>query len=156
MNRGSTLFLKLVVVGLGLAALAFLLIPLPNAIRMELQGDFDYTPLLMGLYLPAIPFFIALMQAFKLLTYIDKNQAFSEVSVTALKKIMYCGLSISGIFAAGMPYIFFLADRDDAPGLALMGFVIIGASFVIGIFAALLQKLLKNAIDIKSENELTV
>jgi capsular polysaccharide biosynthesis protein len=34
--------------------------------------------------------------------------------------------------------------------------VIIFASLVIAVFAAVLQKLIKNAIDIKSENDLTV
>jgi len=37
-----------------------------------------------------------------------------------------------------------------------MGLVIIFASVVIAAFAALLQKLLQNAIEIKSENDLTV
>jgi hypothetical protein len=49
-----------------------------------------------------------------------------------------------------------VAERDDAPGIILIGLVIIFASMVIGVFAAVLQKLLTNAIEIKSENDLTV
>ena len=56
----------------------------------------------------------------------------------------------------GMPLIYYAAEVDDAPGLILIGMVIIFASFVVAVFAAVLQKLLKNAIDIKSENDLTV
>ena len=55
-----------------------------------------------------------------------------------------------------MPYVFYLADMDDAPGLVAIGLVIVFASFVIGAFAAVLQKLIQNAVEIKSENDLTV
>jgi hypothetical protein len=55
-----------------------------------------------------------------------------------------------------MPYIFYVADRDDAPGVSVIGFIIIFASFVIAVFAAVLERLLQNAIEIKSENDLTV
>lgn len=156
MKQGSTVFLRGVVYLLGIAVLAICIFALPPLIYSELQGDFDYGAIFVGLYVPAIPFFIALAQALKLLTYIDQNTAFSESSVLALKKIKYCAVTISGLFAAGMPYIFYVADRDDAPGVAAIGFIIVGASLVIATFAGLLQKLLKNAIDIKSENDLTV
>jgi hypothetical protein len=60
------------------------------------------------------------------------------------------------MFAAGMPYIFNVADKDDAPGVVAMALVIIFASLVIGVFAAVLQKLLQSVVAIKSENDLTV
>lgn len=154
MKRGSTVFLRVVIILLGLAALAFAAIVLPIGIATDNVGY--YRPILIGMYVPAIPFFLALYQALKLLGYIDKNTAFSELSITALKNIKYCALTISGMYAAGMPYIFHAANRDDAPGVVLIGCIIIGASFVVGIFAAVLQKLVQNAVDIKSENELTV
>lgn len=49
-----------------------------------------------------------------------------------------------------------MAERDDAPGIIVIGLIIIFASMVIAVFAAVLQKLLKEAIAIKSENDLTV
>lgn len=156
MNRGSTLFLRAVIWGIGLLVLAICVAGLPAAINAELDGDFDYGPIFLGLYIPAIPFFIALYQALKLLGYIDKNKAFSLAAIQTLRNIKRCALLISGLFTLGMPYVFYVADRDDAPGLALIGFVIIGASFVIATFAAVLQKLLLGASTIKKENDLTV
>ncbi|MGV2643750.1 DUF2975 domain-containing protein, partial [Clostridium perfringens] len=47
-------------------------------------------------------------------------------------------------------------EKDDAPGIILIGMALIFASIVIAVFAAVLQKLLQEAIDIKSENDLTV
>lgn len=156
MKKGSTLLLQGVLFAMGLIVFTVCAVFLPQIIMAELAGDFDYLPILVGLYVPAIPFFIALFQASKLLRLIDANQAFSPRSVTALKNIKFCGLSISAAFALGMPYIFYVADRDDAPGLVALGLVIIGASFVIATAAAVFQNLLQNAVDLKSENDLTV
>jgi hypothetical protein len=113
-------------------------------------------PFLIGLYVTAIVFFAALYQTLKLLSYIDKNHAFSELSIQSLKNIKYCGIIISILFVVFMPIIYLMAEMDDAPGIILIGMVIIFGSMVIAVFAAVLQKLLKNAIDIKSENDLTV
>ncbi|MEH6994350.1 DUF2975 domain-containing protein, partial [Neobacillus drentensis] len=113
-------------------------------------------PLVIGMYVSVIPFFAALVQAFKLLSYIDKNQAFSELSVNALKNIKICALTISGLYLVILPFVYLVAELDDAPGLIIIGIVPVFASMVIAVFAAVLQRLLKEAIDIKSENDLTV
>lgn len=111
---------------------------------------------LLGVYATAIAYFVALYTTIKLLSYIDQNIAFSELSVKALINIKYCAIIISSVYVVGMPLIYYAAEVDDAPGLILIGMVIICASFVVAVFAAVLQKLLENAIDIKSENDLTV
>lgn len=154
MKRGSTIFLRGVVIVIGLVVLALCVFGLPYAIGSIEWGGYD--PILLGLYVPAVPFFFALHQSLKLLNNIDNNQAFSQVSVNAFRNIKYCALIISGLFVAGMPYIFHVADKDDAPGVVAIGLVIIGTSFVIATSAAVLQKLFQNAVDIKSENDLTV
>lgn len=154
MKQSSTLILRGAILSLGLTVLALCVVALPAGIVSDNTGD--YRPILIGLYVPAVPFFFALYQAWKLLDYIDKNKVFSKPSVKALKNIKHCALTISVLFAVGQPYIFYVADKDDAPGAAAIGFVIIGASFVIAAAAGLFQRLLQNAIDIKSENDLTV
>jgi hypothetical protein len=157
MKAGSTLILRIAIYIIGLAVLGLCIFLLPVLIGNELgSGDFDFGPVLIGMYVPAVPFFWALYQGLRLLDFIDKNKAFSASSVLALRTIKRCGLIISGLYALGMPYIFYLADRDDAPGVALIGFIIIGASFTVATFAATLQRLLQNAIAIKKENDLTV
>ncbi len=152
MKRGSTLFLRSVIILIGLFVLVLCIIVLPAGL---METDM-YSPILAGLYLPAVPFFYALYQAILLLDRIDKNQAFSQPAVEALKRIKYCGAAISGIFALGMPYIFYTADKDDAPGVVLIGLVITFTALVVATAAAVFQRLLQNAVDIKSENDLTV
>ena len=75
-----------------------------------------------------------------ILGYIDKNKAFSGLSVRALKNIKYCAVTISIFYAAGMPVFYLMAEIDDAPGIIVIGLVIIFASMVIAVFAAVKSK----------------
>ncbi|MGO4537873.1 DUF2975 domain-containing protein [Paenibacillus sp. 2TAB19] len=160
MERGTTLFLKAAVIVIGLPILALCIFVVPEIANylVEMYPDHSYLQYLVYIvfYGAAIPFYVALYQAFKLLNYIDKNNAFSELSVRVLKNIKYCAIIISCIFVLGLPLFYLFAEKDDAPGVILVGMVLIFASLVIAVFAAVLQKLLKEAIDIKSENDLTV
>jgi hypothetical protein len=148
--KRETLFLKIAVIIIGIPVVALCLFWLP--------GFINYLPnfIIIGVYATAIPFFFALYQAFKLLCYIDTNKAFSELSVTALKNIKHCAVCISVIYAVIIPFLYPIAEADDAPGLLAFPMMIVFGSMVIAVFAAVLQKLLRNAIDIKSENDLTV
>ncbi len=148
------MFLRGVVFLMGLGVLGLCIFALPAAIRSDNTGA--YRPILVGMYVPGIPFFIALYQTLNLLSYIDKNKAFSPLSVKALKNIKYCAIAISALYTAGMPYIYRVAEQADAPSVIVIGLVIIFASIVIAVFAAVLEQLLQNAIAIKSENDLTV
>lgn len=148
------MFLRSVIIAVGLLVLGLCVFALPAGIASDKTGY--YWPIVAGLYLPAIPFFIALYQTLKLLGLIDKNKAFSDEAVRTLKIIRNCAAVIAALFTAGMPYIYYAADRDDAPGVIAIGLVIIGASLAIAVFAAVLKKILQSALDIKSENDLTV
>lgn len=158
MKQGTTLFLKLVVILMGLPVLALGIYGLPWLFNNPVNPAYAHIlyPIVIGMYVSAIPFYTALYQAFKLLSYIDKNKAFSELSVQALKNIKNCAITISSLYVAILPFVFLLAEKDDAPGAIIIGMVPVFASAVIAVFAAVLQKLLKEAIDIKSENDLTV
>ncbi|MBL8159274.1 DUF2975 domain-containing protein [Candidatus Saccharibacteria bacterium] len=154
MKKGSTLILRGVVVLLGLIILGLLVFVLPAGLMTDRTGF--YKPILLGLYVPAIPFFIALWQTMKLLGHIDTNTAFTRAAVGCLGAIKYCAVVIATLFLIGLPYIYYAAQLDDAPGVMAIGCIIIFASFVIATFAAVLQGLLRSAVAIKSENDLTV
>jgi hypothetical protein len=160
MKRGTTLFLKaaVILIGIPVLALCIFLVPEIANFAAELYPEMTYIQFLvyLDLYASAIPFYIALYQAFKLLGYIDKNKAFSELSVRVLKNIKFCAITISSVYVLGMPLFYLIAEKDDAPGIIVIGLIIIFASMVIAVFAAVLQRLLTEAIELKSENDLTV
>ncbi len=160
MKRGSTLLLRLAIVTLGMAILA-LCVALFPAIYTDwarAYPDVAYLkyPILLGLSITALAFYAALWQGMKLLSYIDTNRAFSELSVKALHNIMYPAFIISGLYALALPLFYRVAQSLDAPGFMVIGSVFAGAPFVAAVFAAVLKKLLQNAIDMKKENDLTV
>ncbi len=161
MKRGSTLFLKLVLLLIGAGVLTALLW-FPQTEGRNRNSDpislYFNDPFLAYIYATFISFFVGLYQAFRLLGYIEQNKAFSEASVKALRNIKYCSLIFGGLIAAAIPVIMYMAkqSQDDAAGGIMMGLVIIFASLVVATAAAVFQRLLQNAVDIKSENDLTV
>ncbi|MER2174879.1 MAG: DUF2975 domain-containing protein [Carnobacterium sp.] len=158
MKRGTTVFLKAALILIGLPVFVLSIVGFIWLTSNPANPDYDQLlyPIIIGMYISAIPFFIALYQAFKLLNHIDMNQAFSDLSVKALKNIKFCALIICGLYVVMLPFVFGVAQMDDAPGLVLVGMVPVFASFVITVFAAVLQRLLEEAIDIKKENDLIV
>ena len=154
MNKGSTLFLKIVINLIGLTVLGLCVIVLGNAFGNEDVGM--YFPILIGMTITTVPFFYALYHGLLLLRYIDSSAPFSELSVKALRTARYCHFAVSSIYAVGMPYIIYVADKDDAPGAVAFALLILFAFLVVGVFTAVVEKLVQKALDIKSENDLTV
>jgi hypothetical protein len=160
MKRGSTLFLRLAVFVIGVPVLALCIFLVPTIARNIAEGISGWDYVILGIltiaYLSVIPFYGALFQAYKLLSYIDKNKAFSEWSVIALKKIKNGAITMSVLYVVSLPLFYIFAELDDAPGVVIIGMMLVFAPMVIAVFAAVLQRLLQEAINIKSENDLTV
>lgn len=158
-RRGSTIFLRIVIVLIAVAALAVLLVQ-PRLEGRNVGADnmtiYFRDPFMLYIYLGSIPFFIALYQAFKLLGYIDQNQAFSQAAVNALRKIKYCALILVAAIVGGLVFIRFASGGDDAAGPTVIGLVVTFAAVVVATATAVFQELLQNAVDYKSENDLTV
>ena len=158
MKRSSTIFLQVVIVLIGIGALALMLwephIEGRNA-HATLFEIYFKDPFLAYAYIGSIPFFVALYQAFKVLGYVGQNKTFSQATVKALGTIKYCAIAIIGFVVVGEIFIM-LGDSDDRAGGVFMGILITFGSIVIATAAAVFEQILQNAVDIKSENDLTV
>lgn len=159
MKRNSTTFLQAIVILIGIAALALLLwephIEGRNA-HATLFEIYFQDPFLALVYLGSVPFFAALYQAFKVLGYVGQNNVFSPEAVKALRTIKYCALTIIGFVILEEAFIILNHGNDDATGGIFMGVLITFGSIVIATAAAMFERILQNAVDIKSENDLTV
>ena len=161
MKRSSTIFLQIVIVLSGVAALALLLwepqVEGVNKNRTNFEIYFQ-DPFLALVYAGSIPFFIALYQAFKVLGYVGQNKVFSPEVVKALRTIKYCALAIIGFVVVEEIFILLMNNRDnDNPGAPIfMGVLITFPSIVVATAAAMFERILQNAVDLKSENDLTV
>lgn len=161
MNRGSTVFLRVVIVLIGIGALAILLfephVEGRNA-HATLSQIYFHDPFLIYAYIGSIAFFVALYQAFKLLGYVAKKEVFSPQSVRALRIIKYCALTVAA-FLVGAEAYFNIVQRgkgEDIAGGVMMGLVLIFISAIVATAAAVFEKTLQSAVDLKSENDLTV
>src|SRR4051794_2675895 len=159
-KRSSTIFLQVVIVLIGIGALALMLwephLEGRNAHATTFEIYFK-DPFLAYAYLSSIAFFTALLQAFTLLRYIRQDKVFSPDSVRALRIIKYCAISLVATVGAAVAYLFIaMRGKDDIAGGVAMGLVMIFVSAVIGTAAAVFERLLQNAVDLKSENDLTV
>lgn len=156
--KRSTIFLQVVIALVGIGALALLLwephLEGRNAHSTLFQIYFN-DPFLAYVYVGSIPFFVALYQAIKVLGYSRQNKIFSQAAVKALRIIKYCALAIIG-FAIGAEVFIMASSDDDRAGGVMMGVFIIFGSVVIAAAAAMFERILQNAVDIKSDNDLTV
>lgn len=159
MKRGSILFLQTLIVLVGLAVLAICIFVLPGMASRDAAANPDTSylqyPFLIVSYLMASLFLFSIFQAFRLLTYVGANIAFSEHAVRALKVIRLCTLVVIGLVVAGTLFVAFALEGDRAGAIALGLYATIAASGL-GAFVAVLTRLVKNAADLKTEHDLTV
>lgn len=160
MKRATTHILRGAIIAMGLFVLMlcfFAVVPLSNEWAADYPSiSYLQYPIVIGVYVTAIFFFIALYWAMKLLSYIDHGEAFSDLSVRALRHIKYCAIVIALLHLLNLFAVYRMAQILDAPGLMFIDMIIPFASFVVAGLASLLQKILHDAILIKSENDLTV
>jgi len=159
-KRGGTIFLQVVIVLIGIGALAFMLwephIEGRNAHATVFEIYFK-DPFLAYAYTASIAFFVALFQAFTLLGHIRQNEVFSLNSVRALRIIKYCAMALVAMIGAAVAYLFIaVRGKDDIAGGVAMGVVMIFVFVVVATAAAVFERLLQKAVDIKSEHDLTV
>lgn len=157
MKRSATIFLQVVIVLIGLGALAFLIWE-PNVEGVNANATFaqKYLSLfVLYVYVAAIPFFVGLYQAIKVLGYAGRNKIFSPEAVKALRTIKYCALTIIGFVAISLLFMIG-GDREDRPGGTFMRLLVGFPSVIVATAAAIFERILQNAVDMKSENDLTV
>jgi hypothetical protein len=158
MKLGATVFLRGVLVLIGIGALALLLwephLEGRNA-HATLFAIYFKDPFLAYAYIASIPFFAGLYHAFKVLGYAGRNKEFSPSAVRSVRTIKYCAIAVIGFVAIGEVIIMF-GNSDDRAGGVAIGVFIFFAAIVVATATAVLERALQNAVDMKSENDLTV
>ena len=159
MKKIPIVFLQAVIVLIGIVALVIIIrLPLTEgrAVNLDLLSIYSDPFILYG-YAASIAFFIALYKSFKLLGYIGQNKVFSSSSVKALKSIKYCAIVLSILIVLAGLYIRLFHNKEDDPaGFLAICIVTTFVCIVLATAAAIFEKLLQSAIDMKSENDLTI
>jgi hypothetical protein len=163
MKKRVTTVMRIAIFLMGIAVVSVCGILLPEGAREEAISNPHAGPVwpyLLGAWIIAVPIFIALYQTFLLTRFIDDDKAFTTKSVKALQIIKNCALIFAALVVMGaIAVVFFakLADpHEDVAPVGPIGFIFVSISIIIATFVAVLKKLLTQAIDMKSENDLTV
>lgn len=156
-KRGSSTFLKVIIFLFGIAVLAVGIVFLPEAARrdaIERPGDYSLYPLLVCAYGICITFSVALYQVFKLLNYIEKKNAFSELSLQSLGAIKKCTFIVIFFILLAIVYLRVRVQftGDDAAGPISLGLMGILATSIIAAIVDVLQKPIKNVLDSQQKN----
>ena len=159
MKRSQTFFLQVVIILIGVVGLALMLwepqLEGRNVGATQFQIYFN-DPFLAYIYAASIAFFAGLYYAFILCNYIAANEVFTLPAVKTLRNIKYCAITLVALIAAPVSYLFIVRPGDDIAGGVAIGLLIIFACAVVATAAAVFERLLQVAVDIKSENDLTV
>jgi hypothetical protein len=75
--------------------------------------------------------------------------------VNSLRTIKYCAIAIIGFVAGSIVFMPF-SDPDDGPPGVVMRILLTFGSIVVAAAAATFERIFQNAVDLKSENDLTV
>lgn len=159
MKKASIIFLQAVVVLIGIVALAILIrFPLTEgrAANLDLFSIY-FDPLIIYAYIASVAFFIALYKAFILLGFIGQNKVFDIKSVKALTSIKHCAIALSIMIVLAGVYVRIFHSKDDDPaGFIALCILTTFISVVLATAAAIFEKILQKAVDLKSENDLTI
>jgi hypothetical protein len=157
-KKVSVIFLQVVIVLIGIGVLVAMLWE-PHLegrnVHATLFEIYFKDPFLAYVYIGSIPFFVGLYQAFKVLRYAEQDKIFSQAAVNALRNIKYCAFITAGAIVGADVYLTIAAQsgNDDPAGAVMLGLVATFASIVIGTAASVFERILQNAVGIKSEND---
>lgn len=151
-------WLKWVLVGVGLCGLALCLWVLPSygrslAARYP-EFSYCYLPWLLFLWIAAVPCYIDLGLAWRVVRNIEADRSFSLENAGLLQHIAVVAAADAAFFFI-MNIVYLLLGMSH-PGITLLSFV---ATFVIvsvAVAAAALSHLVRKAAELQEQNDLTI
>lgn len=159
MKRISIIFLQTIIVLISIVVLYIMIrLPLSEGRAQNLDLISIYLdPFIIYGYISSIVFFVALFKAFRLLGFIGQNKLFTLNSVRTLRSIKYCAIIFSILIAmAGLYIKIFHSKNDDPAGFLALCIAVIFISVAVAAAVTKLEKVLQNAIDMRTENEFTI
>ncbi|EEI20315.1 hypothetical protein HMPREF0497_0884 [Lentilactobacillus buchneri ATCC 11577] len=150
MMKWLTSFLKLVLVGLKLGVLLLCVLAFPALLKklgvIYPQYVVERLLFMTSLYTSAILFYVAGINAYRILNLINQHNVFSATTINAIARIKKMILGMGICYTLFLPFIYRVADSEDAPGLVLMFGVVALVPYVVSVFAAILEKLAKQVV----------
>lgn len=123
MRRGIHVFFKILLVLMAFGAVAFGICVLCLAMTDPIEPPYRqyFYPILLAMYLSAVPFFTGLFYGYRFLCQTDSHTQETAAVVQTLRKIKLCAISYGILFLLVIPFWIGLPEADDAPGAMFFG-----------------------------------
>lgn len=92
----------------------------------------------------------------RILNCIKGPEAFSSKTLYLVTKVKNTILVIGVVMLGILPFFYHVADVEDAPGVMVIGFIILLIPFTAYIFSQIVEELFKKATTIQVESDLTI
>ncbi|MDO4169521.1 MAG: DUF2975 domain-containing protein [Lachnospiraceae bacterium] len=158
-KKSLEFWLKVVMIGLGLAGIILYMIVLP----FFAKETFDYAggvwksafwPWMVFLWITAIPCYVVLFYGWRIASRIGIGKSFSRQNAMDMKKIGMLALGDSAIFVGGSILLLFF--HINHPGILLMSIFIPFIGVSIAVVAMVLSHFIYKAALMEEEAELTI
>jgi uncharacterized membrane-anchored protein len=150
MKKSLTIFLQIIIVVIGLGALALMFWEPTLEGRNASASLFEIyfkDPFLAYVYIASIAFFVALYQVFKVMGYVRQNIS-STLVLKALRNIKYCAIILVCFILGAEAYLFIVQrGKDDIAGGVAVGLFMIVIFVVIATTTAMFERNLQIAAD---------
>lgn len=142
--KASILFLKIITIiaFIPVVYLCGVLFPMiiHSLIIGDLEMDIPVFTLMISAYIIAIFYCFGLSQFFLILNLIKSENSFEQL-LRKFKKLTICAGVITIILFLDLVPLYLFANREDAPGILLLGIILVGVSLVVTIILLLIKEL---------------
>lgn len=157
-QKSLAMWLKVILIGVGIcgAIIYFAVIPIFGESLAYDYPEFSncYWPWLSFIWMTGIPCYGALFLGWKIATNIGADLSFSNANAKYLKWISWLAAGDAAFFFAGN--IVMLLLNMSHPGIALGSCLVVFAGIAVAVAAAALSHLVKKAVVLQEENDLTI
>ncbi|WP_075491325.1 DUF2975 domain-containing protein [Enterococcus thailandicus] len=156
--KPKTTFLKFILAGL-VAFILFLSFLLTMGLLFSINEHSVFPEQVLAsisLYLSAIASLLIIYYMYRMLGLVDNDRAFSAMSLIYVRAIFRLTIMEFIVLIGTVPFVYYIADNDDAPGVMIIGLGMLIIRLAVATFVSIIEKLLKNAIELKLDYELTI
>jgi hypothetical protein len=157
-EKGLSAWLKLIIVFCGFFGLLFCIYIAPETGREILldSGKLKtlYNPFITFIWITGIPFFTALVLGWQICSDIGSDQAFTVKNADRLKIISVLSMIEGFLYIGALLYLFVVGSYHA--NILVILLLILFFSVIISVFTSMLSHLVRNASEIKQDNDLTI
>ena len=157
-QKSLSKWLKIIIIGVGLAGLAVLFVIIPSLgqgiVGQNPEFDYCYYPWLILFWVCGLPCYAALVLGWKIAVNIGNDRSFSRENAHYMSWISALA-AIDAVLFFTMNVVFLLLNMNH-PGIFLLSLIVVFIGVAISVAAAALSHLVMKAAELQEQSDLTI